>query len=375
MGKKYQICQRCIMDTSASEITLDEKGICNFCHYYDERAGKDMHYDEAGKKKLSSIAEKIKEEGKAKKYDCLIGVSGGVDSTTVAYWTKKLGLKPLAVHFDNGWNSELSVSNIENTLKVLGIDLETYVVDWEEFRELQLSFLRASVANCEIPTDHAILTVLYRTAAKYGIKYIITGSNITTEAIMPESWGYDPKDLKHIKAIHREFGKIPLNSYPQLGLIGWLYYTFIKRIKYFAILNYIPYRKKDAKELLRKELGWRDYGGKHYESIYTRFFQGYILPKKFGIDKRRAHLSTLVCSGQITRNEALREMEDSPYLDEKMVDDDKEYVIKKLGLTHEEFNRIMTSPVKSYRDYPNSYFLSKKLDFLVRLVKKIITHF
>ena len=284
-----------------------------------------------------------------------------------------MGLRSLAIHLDNGWDSELAINNINNSVEKLGIELKIVSCNWEEFRDLQLSFLKASVANAEIPTDHAILSILYHTAADKGIGYIISGGNIVTEAIMPESWGYDPKDLKFIKGIHKKFGKIKLKTFPQLTLFDWVNYTFIKRIKFIPILNYIPYVKENAKKLIEKELNWKDYGLKHYESIYTRFFQGYILPKKFNVDKRRAHLSTLICSGQMSREEALKEMERSPYPSEKMMEEDKEYVIKKLGLSREEFARIMSAPIKGFQDYPNNHSLFTKLNFFVKLAKKKAT--
>jgi len=373
MAINYKICTRCIMDTTDPEIVFDEKGVCNHCKRYEERAKKELHHDETGQQKLERLINEIKENGKNKEYDCIIGLSGGVDSTMVAYTVKKLGLRPLAIHLDNGWDSELAINNIKNTVGKLGITLKMVTCNWEEFKDLQLSFLRASISNAEIPTDHALVALLYHTAADKGIGYIISGGNIVTEAIMPESWGYDPKDLKFIKGIHKRFGKIKLKSFPQLTLFNWVDYTFVRRIKFIPILNYISYVKENAKKLIEKELGWKDYGLKHYESIYTRFFQGYILPKKFNVDKRRAHLSTLICSGQMSREEALKEMQHSPYPSEKMMEEDKEYVIKKLGLSREEFARIMSAPIKGFQDYPNNHSLFTKLNFFVKLAKKKAT--
>jgi len=371
--KGYQICTRCIMDTSEQEIQFDEKGICNHCKSYEERARKEVYLFEAGQKKLKRLADEIKENGKNKEYDCILGLSGGMDSSMVAYLVKKLGLRPLAIHLDNGWNTEVSVQNIENLVKNLNIDLHTYATDWEEFKDLQLSFLKASVINCEIPTDHAIVAILYRTAAKKGLRYIMSGGNIVTEGIMPESWGYDPKDWRHIKGIHKRFGREPLKSFPRLILFDWVYYTFLKRVKFIPILNYYDYSKKEAAQILENELGWKNYGGKHFESIYTRFFQAYILPKKFNIDKRRAHLSTLICSGQLSREQALKEIEADPYpLD--LFEKDREYVLSKLGLTDKEFEEIMSFPVHSYKDYPNNYFWFENLNFFVRLAKRMATY-
>ena len=358
------------MDTTVPDIQFDEKGICNYCRQYAERIQRELHYDEAGQKWLNRMIEKIKGDGAGREYDCIIGISGGVDSTYVAYLVKKqFGLRPLAVHLDNGWNAELAVNNVELALKRLDIDLYTYVLDWEEFKDLQVSFLKASIANAEIPTDHAIVALLFRVAAAEGIPYIITGSNIVTEAIMPDSWMYDTRDLRFIKAIQRQFGRVKLKTYPQISILNFIYYIFIRGIKFIPILNYVPYVKEEAKQLLQQELGWRDYGGKHFESIYTRFFQAYILPQKFNIDKRRAHLSNLILSGQITRDEALTEMGKPPCPPTEL-EEDVEYVIKKLGLSYEEFNQIMAAPVKTHTDYPNNAGLWHKFAPVVKFVRQ-----
>lgn len=360
------------MDATDSAIEFDKQGICNHCRIYEARMKKDLHYDHTGQQKLQRMVAVIKQKGKDKDYDCIIGVSGGVDSTYAAYQAKKLGLRPLAVHLDNGWDSELAVSNIEKMLKKLGIDLLSYVINWEEFRDLHLAFLRSSVANSEIPTDHAITAILYRVADEKGVQYILSGGNLVTEATMPGSWMYDARDLRHLKAIHKKFGKVSLRTFPTLGLFRAAYYIFIKGIKWIPVLNYIPYNKEEAKKILEQELGWRSYGGKHYESIYTRFFQGYILPQKFGIDKRKAHLSTLICSGQITREQALEALKEDIYPLEQM-QEDKEYVIKKLGLTEHEFEEIMRQSVKSSLEYPNNAFIFQKFSFILKFVKKVTT--
>lgn len=366
-NKEYKICVRCIMDTSDEEITFDKKGHCNHCNEYFQLAPSHSYLGEKTDRQLQAIVDKIKKDGKGKPYDCVIGVSGGVDSSFVAYNAKKLGLRPLTVHFDNGWNSELAVKNIEKIVTKLGFDYQTYVVDWEEFKDLQIAFLKASVANAEIPTDHAFLAAIYHLCNKYDIKYTLSGSNFVTEQILPKSWGYNAKDLKHLKAIHRQFGKHPLKTYPTLGIYKEIYYTYFKGIKMIRLLNYIPYNKPQAMETIQNELGWVYYGGKHYESIFTRFFQSYILPVKFGIDKRRAHLSTLICSGQISREEALIEMQNPPYPLEK-ADEDRKYVIKKLSMTDEEFDAILKAPIKSYKDYPND---EKLIKFVYSLYYKL----
>ncbi len=350
----YMICKRCIMDTTDPDITFGPDGICNHCERHEAIARKRLFPTAERATRLAESVARIKKEGENRDYDCVIGVSGGVDSTYVAYLTRQLGLRPLAIHFDNGWNSELAVSNIEKTLRSLGIDLQTYVVDWPEFRDLQLAFLRASTPDGEVPTDHAIVALLYRTAIRLNIKTILLGVNAMSESIMPLKWGYGYSDLRYIKAVHRQYGTRALKSYPCYSLPQLYYYMKIRKIRMMPILDFIDYRKEVAMETIQSALGWVYYGGKHYESIYTRFFQAYILPRKFGIDKRKAHNSNLVLSGQLSRDDALTAM-DAPVCDPDMLKDDRTYVIKKLGLKESEFQSIMDSPLKTFVDYPNSY--------------------
>lgn len=367
MKKKYQICTRCVMDTSDPQITFDKNGICNHCKNYDSQA--QYIFSE---EKLKEVVVRIKKQSKGKEYDCLIGLSGGVDSCMSAYLAKKAGLNPLAVHVDNGWNSEVSQSNLERSLRKLGIDLFTHVIDWEEFKDLQKSFLQASVPNIDYPYDHAIVALLFNKAAEMGLQYIIFGTNITTEFIMPREWGYNSWDAKHLKAIHNRFGKMKIETCPTISLWKLGYYSFVKKIRIFRILDYVDYNKREAKEFLKKEFCWKDYGGKHCESIYTRFFVGYVLPKKFGFDRNRAWMSTLILSGQITREEALKELAKGFYSSEKEMEEEKDYVIKKLGISDDEFKRIMALPVKRHIDYPsNSLFLDRSGSF-VRLARKIL---
>lgn len=364
MNNFYKRCVRCLMDTSDSYISFDDKGICNHCKSYQERLNSRIYTQEEREKKLSYLVNKIKSKSLNDEYDCIIGVSGGVDSTYVAYLTKKLGLRPLAIHFDNGWNSELAVSNIEKVLKKLDIDLLTYVIDWEEFRDLQKSFLYASTPDGEIPTDHAINALLFGEASKRKIKYIINGMNFSTESISVRSWAYGHSDWTYIKDVHRKFGNVKLKNYPFFNLILLFYWTFIKNIKVISILNYIDYNKEDVMKIIQNELDWVYYGGKHYESVYTRFFQGYILPKKFGIDKRKGHLSDLIYSKQITREDALNELEKDIY-PSSLFNDDFLFVKKKFLFSDQEFDNIMSSPVKSYKEFKN---IEGKIDLLKRFV-------
>lgn len=355
-----QICTRCIMDVTDREITFDEQGVCNHCRKYDQvMLAYPLNDPQARDAQLQKMVARIKKAGQGKAYDCIIGVSGGVDSTYLAYVAKEHGLRPLAVHLDNGWNSELSVHNIEKVLHNLDIDLYTHVLDWEEFKDLQLSFLKASVSDAEIPTDHAISGILYRMAVKNNVSYILLGTNYSTESGIPSSWTYGVSDWRYISSVHRLFGSKKLKTYTHFSLFDELTLKTLRGIKVFPILDYIPYVKEDVLDVLQNKLGWEYYGGKHYESIYTRFFQGYILPKKFNIDKRRAHFSSLIRSGQKTREQALNEMSEPTYPEDLQVSD-REYVIKKLGLTENQFEKIMAMPVKTYHDYPTYAGLAEK---------------
>lgn len=355
MNREYRICSRCLMDTSDPDIRFLEDGSCNHCNdFLVQRARFTPGPNLDGQ--LASMVDEIKEHGQGRPYDCVVGVSGGVDSTYVAYIAKELGLRPLAVHLDNGWNSELAVHNIEHTLSVLGIDLHTVVLDWETFRELQKSFLLASVTDAEIPTDHAIRAALWHVASKYGIKYLLNGRNHSTEGILPWSWTYNALDWRYIQGVHQSFSRHSLRQYPHTNLAEILYRASITRFKNVGILDYVPYDKKIAMQVLIDKLGWRDYGGKHYESIYTRFFQGFILPTKFGIDKRRAHLSVLVCTGQLSREQALETLREPPLVPE-MAREDREFVEQKLELSRVEFDRILTTQPRTWREYPNNSWI------------------
>jgi len=362
----YRICTHCVMDTSDPDITFNEAGICSHCQAFEvqgrpilERAA-----SPEGARRLEALIAEIKSAGRGRDYDCIMGVSGGVDSTYVAYKVKELGLRPLAVHFDSGWNSELAVNNIENIVKTLGIDLYTFVADWEEMRDLQLAFFRASVANSDIPQDHAFLAVLFRTAAEKDIRYVISGGNAATEFILPKAWGYNASDLRHVKAVHRRFGTRRLRRYPTLGFFQrYLWYPLVRGIRTVRLLDLLPYNKADAKRLIGDKLGWRDYGGKHYESLFTRFFQAYYLPIKFGYDKRRAHLSSLIVSSQMTREEALAELSKPPESETKLLQE-KEFVAKKLGISEVEFDSILALPHRSYPDYPSNAWLFQLKDRL-----------
>lgn len=373
MTREYKICTHCVMDTSDPGISFDASGVCNHCRSYEVEAKPIVDRADSGQAapELARVVAKIKAAGKGNEYDCLIGLSGGVDSSYVAAKVKELGLRPLAVHFDSGWNSELAVNNIENIVKRLDIDLYTYVCDWDEMRDLQLAFFKAGVANCDTPTDHAFLAVLYRVAAQHRIRHIVTGTNFATEAILPRAWGYSPADLTHLRAIQRRFGTRKLKTYPTLGFFGrYFYYPVVHGLRTVRILNLMPYNKAQVKETIKQDLGWRDYGGKHYESIFTRFFQAYYLPHKFGYDKRRAHLSSLIVSGQMTREEALLELQQPTYPADKLATD-KEFVAKKIGLSVAEFDRIVEQPPHDYSEYPTEEWLYKLKGAVWGAIKKL----
>jgi len=350
-GRNYQQCTVSVMDTIADpNITFDENGICNYYYEYKENEATSVYTGTEGEQKLHALVAQIKASARDKKYDCITGVSGGVDSTYLALQAKRLGLRPLIVHFDNGWNSELAVKNIENIIHTLNFDLYTLVVDWSEFRDIQLAYLKASVVDIEAITDHAIMGTLFKLAAKYNIKYILSGNNIVTEATLPRYWTWNKSDHRNIKDIHRKFGKVPLKTYPFFNLKEKKYYAKFLGIETVSPLNFLPYNKSAVKAEITRELKWVDYGGKHYESVFTRFYQGYILPVKFGIDKRKAHLSNLIFSGQINKAEAVSALAE-PIYEASQLQTDYAFVLKKFDLTDPEFDALMNMPRQEHSDY------------------------
>ena len=364
----FKECNFCLMDESVKGISFDNYGQCNFCKSAKIRLSNEVYYND--KTELEKLVSKIKKDGANKEFDCVIGISGGVDSSYVAYIVKKLGLRPIAVHLDNGWNTDLSISNINNLLDNLGIELITHVIDWEEFKDLQIAFLRSSIANAEIPTDHAIGAILYKTAIEHNIKYILHGGNISTESIMPSNWMESNLDLNLLKTIHKRFGSKKLKTYPQMGLLKMGYYTFFKKIKFIGILNYYDYKKEEAIETLENEMNWKKYESKHFESIFTRWFQGYFLIKKFKIDKRKAHLSSLIADGQMTREEGKEILSKPPYKPED-AENDTAYIKKKLNISDTEMENILSADIKNDLNYS---FTRKYLDLInpfLKLAKRV----
>ncbi len=365
------MCKRCVMDNTDPDIIFDEKGFCNHCTEA-IRELSSFPYNLAKQEKeeeLKKIISKIKKKGsKHKKYDCVVGVSGGVDSSYVIYLAKKFGLRPLAVHLDNEWNTEISVNNIESIIKKENIDLITQKVNWEEFRDIQLSFLKAGVPDLEVPSDQAIFTYLFDVAAKNNIRYVINGSNTATESILPQRWSNGQFDWKYIKYIQKKFGSKKIETYPINSFFNVLKNHFIKNIKNIRILNYIDYYKEETLKILEKEYSYKRYDNKHGESVYTYFLQSYILPKRFNFDKRKAHLSSLICSNQITRDEALASLK------KELLSKDKEtellnLVCEKLDISKEDFDNYMNLPKKYYFDYPN---LNNKFWLFLKKIAKFL---
>ena len=368
--KEHKICARCVMDSSDCDISFNDEGYCNHC--VDALSVRDsfVNKGEKGIKNLEQKIGEIKKRNKNKEFDALIGLSGGVDSSYAAILAHKAGLRLLAVHCDTGWNSEQATHNIHSLVNSLGIDLETVVVDWESISDLQSAFFRASVPNCDIPQDHAIVAVNNLVADKFRLKDFISGGNFATESILPGSWGHDARDLKHIKAISRLFGIRDLRGFPHIGSFkSYIWLPFVKGIRNYRILNDVDYNREKVVDILTANHGWKNYGGKHHESRFTKFFQSFYLPEKFGFDKRKAHYSSLIIDGQISRDEALNLLKIPPY-DSNSLIADTEYFLKKLGFNQSQWKAIMDSPPKRHDAYPNQLRLHKYRTWLKESLEK-----
>ncbi len=373
-GLPVQTCTRTVMDTTDPDIRFDENGVCNYCHEFDQLMQLRPKGEQLDRLRFAAI-DRMKRAGRNRQFDCILGLSGGVDSSYLAFLLKQYGLRPLVVHFDNGWNNEIAVHNIQQIINKLGFELTTFVMDWPEFRDLQRSYFQASVLDLEVPTDHMIFGALYKLAAKNRIPYIISGNNCATEWLLPRKWYYSKFDLVNIRNIQLKFGTLPLKKLPALGIWQKAYYTFARGLTDVKLLELVDYKKTEAKKIIAAELGWRDYGGKHYESIFTRFYQGYILPRKFNIDKRKAHLSNLILNGEITREDAIDEMAKPAYPLE-LQQQDKIYVAKKLGFSNAEFEDVLSLPNRSHEEYGTDaaqcdryYAIMKAIKPLTRIVK------
>jgi N-acetyl sugar amidotransferase len=338
------------MDTTVPEIHFDAAGVCQYCHIHDLLERQYPSEPSIRERQLNQLVDAIRRDGRGKPYDCVMGVSGGRDSTYGLYLAVKLGLRPLAVHFDNGWNTPIAVGNIKRLLETVRVDLDTVVADWEEFRDLQCSFLKASVPDVDIPTDVAIHSVLHRAAAREGIKYVFFCHSFRTEGITPRGWSF--LDGRYIRDVQKRFGKLPLKDYRNFTLFDFAKYSYLSGIKSKTLVNYFDYDQKKVSEMLTREVGWKYYGGHHHESTYTAFIQSYLLPRKFNIDKRKTELSALIRSGQRTRDEAISEVDGHPYeFDEKVIP----YILNKLEISPPEWERIFRAPPKTHLDYRTYY--------------------
>lgn len=352
-NRPYQMCTRCVMDTSAPDITFDEAGVCNYCTDFLARAGDILHEGPAVREaRLQAFVAKVKERGRSKPYDCVVGVSGGVDSSWVLVKTVELGLRPLAVHMDNGWNSELAQNNIANLVRGLGVDLYTHVIDWQEYRALMLAFFDADVIDVELLYDNAMLAVNFQQAAKFGVHYILSGDNTTSEGMaMPRTWAWHKYDKKNIQAIGKRFGDIRLSSFPAIGTFGRLWHEVVRTRRWVGFLDFLDYNKFQAMSELTEKYDYKPYPYKHYESIFTRFYQGYILPTKFGVDKRRLHFSTLIATGQYQREKAIENLTDIPYQSPLMLEEDKKYFLKKMNWAAGHLEEYLKRPREEHDRY------------------------
>lgn len=376
--REYRVCNRCVMDTSAVEIEFDTDGNCQFCNDFLSRTKDLKKVTETEKTAaLEDFVKKIKAEGKGKAYDCIVGLSGGLDSSWVLVQAVKQGLRPLAVHMDNGWNSELAQNNIECLIKKLGVDLFTYVIDWEEYRDLQEAFFKADVVDIELLYDNALAAVNYNLAAKYSLKYILSGSNTATEGVqMPKEWAAVNKfDFQNIKNIWKKFGKgYSLKTFPGYGFQNHIMDYYFRKVRWVPFLDYFDYTKKGALSVLTKEYGFVPYPYKHYESVFTRFYQGYILPEKFGFDKRRNHLSALILTDQLSREEALKILGERPYANAEDQNIDMEYVLKKFSWSPEYLEEYLKRPMIKHEAYGGENFkwdMKRKLSLFVTKLTKI----
>lgn len=352
---KYQICSRCVMDTSDPLIYFDEKGVCNHCHRYDDFVI--PQWQNCTKERLDSKIQQIKEECKNKPYDCIIGLSGGVDSSYVLHYMKtNYDLRILAVHIDAGWNTQIANENIKKLVNKLQIPLHTITINWEEMRDLQVAFLKSGVANCDTPQDHAFFASLYGYAVENNIRYVLSGFNLATESIFPTSWVHSSIDSMQLEDIHKKFGEIPLKTYPVVGFFKyWFYYPFVKKFRIISPLNYINYNKKEAISILNASYNWQNYGEKHEESLWTKFFQSYYLMKKFGYDVRKPYYSSMILSGGMSREEALNQLLVMPT--EESLRQDLNNILDKLQLTPAQWQAIMESPKRDYTKYANNHKL------------------
>jgi N-acetyl sugar amidotransferase len=367
----YQICTKTVLDTTYPDIHFDHQGISAQYHDFNNVVLPNWHPNEHGRQQLQRRVDEIKQASRGKEFDCLLGLSGGVDSSYMLHvMVKDFGLKPLVFHVDGGWNSELAVHNIHMLVDKLGLELFTEVINWEEMRDFQLAWFKSGVPHLDIPQDHAFVAVLYNFAEKYGIKTILNGGNVSTECVMmPPRYFYWGTDMPHIRDIIRRFGSVPMRTYPFSSVFRHkLYLRYLKGVQVLKPLNYMPYTKQLAVETLQSEYGWKPYPQKHFESRFTRFFEGYWLPTRFNFDVRRCQFSSLILTNQMTREAALRELE-KPSYDPETIHQDFEYIATKLRISVEELRSYHEMPLKYYWDYRNSSRLLDLIDWTITTLK------
>lgn len=365
----YQVCTHCLMDTTDPLIKFDAHGVCSYCHEFHNVKAKQWYPNDTGRKKLSEVVRSLKARGRGKEYDAILGLSGGIDSSYLALMSKEWGLRLLVMHVDAGWNSEASVSNIEKLVNYCGYELFTHVVDWNEMRDLQLAYLKAGVSNQDVPQDHAYFAALYRFAVKNGVTSILSGGNLATEGIAPD-WMFDPLDVANLNAIYRAYGGGKLRRFPRVGFLQrYLWYPVVHRLRVIRPLNYINYRKEVALQELKQKVGWTDYGRKHGESHFTKFYQNYYLPKH-GYDKRRPHLSSLIVSGQMSRDAALQILSEDLYPADEL-EKDLNYVSSKLGISRSELDRFIDQPMRDHREFSNQEFVYSVMKRLQKITQRL----
>jgi len=358
------------MDTTDDDIYFDDNGVCNYCNNFDNVISKRWHPDREDL--LEQRIEQIKREGKGKEYDCIIGLSGGIDSSYLAVKLKGYGLRPLVVHVDAGWNSELAVHNIKQVVDYCGFDLHTHVMNWNDVQALQLAYLKAGVANQDVVQDHSFFSTLYHFAVKNNIKTVISGGNIATESIFPSSWHHSAMDAKNIHSIFKKHGQGKLKDYSTISMLQYyIYYPYVYKMKTFRPLNFMHYDKDDAMRYLVEEVGYKEYGRKHGESIFTRFFQNHYLPAKFGYDKRKPHLASLINAKQLSRDEALKILQE-PLYDEIELKEDLVFVAQKLGITVEELQSYISEEGRSYKEYSNWDRGYRRLKAIQKKLEKLL---
>tara|TARA_B100000212_G_scaffold45845_1_gene29601 strand:+ start:18224 stop:19333 length:1110 start_codon:yes stop_codon:yes gene_type:complete len=364
------ICKRCVLDNTIEDIHFNLEGICNYCEEFNQEIQNYTFSDSEIKRNLDNLSKQIQDDGRSKEFNCIMGMSGGVDSSYVAHLAGQLELKPLVVHLDNSWNSETAVRNVNKIVTKLNFQLSTHVINWNEFKDIQKSYFHASVVDLEVPTDHAITAIIYKLASQYGIKHVLSGGNYRTEHGLPKSWRWDKLDYRNLKDIHKRFGSKALKTYPTIGNFSFtVWHRGIKRVKQHLPLNLVNFRRSEATDILKNEYDWTDYGGKHHESIFTKFYQTYVLPKKFSIDKRKAHLSCLIRNEEMSRDKALDELQSPPYSNEDLAIE-KPYVLKKLGFDEEEFEKIIEKEQVAHDFFRNEKKLKELINKLKRFKQK-----